>query len=287
MSKGLVTVVGATGTHGKAIATRLLKSGWRVRGLCRNTTNEPANGLRKLGAELVATDLDKPESVNAAIKGSDAVVSIIASLLNKFDIGQATQGIHVAEAAALAGVKHFVYSSVLAPHRGILGQGSKIAIAERILELGLPVTILHPSFFMENLLTHFPAKLENGAIIVALPFPATTRLELVAVDDIARAAELALDAPSDYIGRDLDLVSDEKTVQEIMDTIHRVTGKPVVPVQIPLEGLAQGWPQGVPMLKMLTKGERHGDARVLKKLIGTPTDFATWVKTILAPRLGV
>ncbi len=285
MSKKLVTVVGSTGTHGRSIAKLLLKSGWRVRGVCRNIGNDNANALKSLGTELVSADLDDPKAVNAAIAGSDAVVSIIASLQNKFDIGQATQGIHVAEAAALAGVKHFVYSSVLAPRPGILGHGSKIAIAERIRELGLPATLLHPSFFMENLLTHFAAKVENGAVIVALPFPPTTRLELVAVDDIARAAEVVLNAPGDYIGKNLDLISDEKTVQEIMDIIGRVTGKPVVPVQIPLEGLAQGWPQGVPMLKMLTKGERHGDAGVLKKLIGTPTDFASWVKTNLVPRL--
>ena len=285
MSNGLVTVVGATGTHGRSIAMRLLKAGWRVRGVCRNTGNEQAAALRAAGAELVSADLDKPEIVNAAIAGSDVVVSVIASLQNKFDIGQATQGIHVAEAAALAGVKHFVYSSVLAPRSGIMGHGSKIAIQERILELGLPATILHPCFFMENLLTHFPAKMENGAIIVALPIPATVRMELVAVDDIARVAELVLAAPKDYIGKGLNLVSDEKTVQEMHDIIGRVTGKPVVPVQIPLEGLAQGWPQGVPMLKLLSRGERHGDNTTMKKLIGTPTDFATWVKLNLVPRL--
>ena len=33
------------------------------------------------------------------------------------------------------------------------------------------------------------------------------------------------------------------------------------------------------------KGERGGDRKVLKQLIGTPTDFATWVKTDLAPKL--
>lgn len=286
MSKGLVTVVGATGTHGRSIATRLLQAGWKVRGVCRNTGNEPAAALMKAGAELVSADLDKRDTVNAALAGSDAVVSIIASLQNRFDIGQATQGIHVAEAAAQAGVKHFIYSSVLAPQHGIMGQGSKIAIAERIAELGMPYTILHPSFFMENLLTHFPAKVENGAVIVALPFPAGTRLELVAVDDIARAAEVVLDAPANYLGKGLDIISDEKTVQEMCDTVGRVTGKPVVPVQIPMDALAQGWPQGVPMLKFLAKGDRHGDAAVLKKLIGTPTDFAMWVKERLVPALG-
>jgi uncharacterized protein YbjT (DUF2867 family) len=285
MTKGLVTVVGATGTHGSPITMRLLKSGWRVRGVCRNIGNVQAAALRAAGAELVSADLDKPDRVNAAIDGSDVVVSIIASLQNRFNIGQATQGIHVAEAAALADVKHFVYSSVLAPQSGVPSHGSTIAIVERIRELGLPATILRLCFFMENLLTHFPAKVENGAVIVALPFPATARLEMVAVDDIARATEVVLRAPQEFIGRELDIVSDEITVQEMMDIIGKVTGKPVVPVQIPLEGLAHGWPQGIPLVKLLAKGGRNGDAAVLKQLIGTPTDFATWVKTTLAPRL--
>jgi len=285
MTKGLVTVVGATGTHGRPIATRLLKSGWRVRGLCRNTGNEQAAALRAAGAELVSADLDNPDSVNAAIAGSDAVVSIIASLQNRFNIGQATQGIHVAEATALAGVKHFVYSSVLAPQHSVPSHGSTIAIIERIRELGLPATILRLCFFMDNLTTTFPAKMENGAVIVALPFPATTRLEMVAVDDIASATEVVLRAPGEFVGRELDIISDERTVQEMMDTIGKVTGKPVVPVEIPLEGLARDWPQGVPLMKVLMKGERGGDAAMLKQLIGTPTDFATWVKLHLAPRL--
>jgi len=285
MTKGLVTIVGATGTHGRPIAMRLLKAGWRVRGLCRNTSNEQAAALRAAGAELVSADLDQPDSVNAAIAGSDAVVSIIASLQNRFNIGQATQGIHVAEAAALAGVKHFVYSSVLAPQSGIPSHGSTIAIIERIRELGLPATILRLCFFMDNLLTTFPAKMENGAIIVALPFPAKTRLEMVAVDDIGRATEVVLGAPHEYVGRELDIISDEKTVQEMMDTIGMVTGKPVVPVEIPLEGLARDWPQGVPLMKVLMKGERGGDRKVLKRLIGTPTDFENWVTMNLVPRL--
>ena len=264
---------------------RLLKAGWRVRGLCRNIGNEQASALRTAGAELVSADLDKPASVNAAIAGSDAVVSIIASLQNRFNIGQATQGIYVAEAAALAGVKHFVYSSVLAPQSEVPSHGSTIAIIERIRELGLPATILRLCFFMENLLSHFPLKVENGAVIVALPLPATTRLEMVAVDDIAGATEKVLSAPGEFIGRELDIVSDEITVQEMMDTIGKVTGKPVVPVHIPLEGLARDWPQGVPLMKMLAEGGRNGDRKVLKQLIGTPTDFATWVKLNLVPRL--
>jgi hypothetical protein len=39
------------------------------------------------------------------------------------------------------------------------------------------------------------------------------------------------------------------------------------------------------LVKLLAKGGRNGDAAVLRQLIGTPTDFATWVKTKLAPRL--
>ena len=198
---------------------------------------------------------------------------------------QATQGIHVAEAAALAEVKHFIYSAVLNPTPGIMGHGSKLAIIERIHELGLPATVLKPCFFMDNLLTHFPVQMQNGAAVVALPFPPETTLQLIAVDDIARAAATVLNAPDQYIGKSLDLIGDQRTIQQMVDIIGKVTGKPAVAATIPLAALAQGWPQGVPMLKLLTKGGQHGDTAMLGKLIGKPTDFAAWVRETLAPKL--
>ena len=66
--------------------------------------------------------------------------------------GEIRQGKNVADAAKAAGVRHLVYSSVGAAHRGA-GQKhfeSKWIIEQYTHTLGMPYTILRPSAFMEN-----------------------------------------------------------------------------------------------------------------------------------------
>jgi uncharacterized protein YbjT (DUF2867 family) len=122
-------------------------------------------------------------------------------------------------------------------------------------------------------------------IVVAMPFAPETRLDLVAVDDIGRATQAVLAAPERYVGRELDLISDEQTFRQMVDVIGRESGKPALAVQIPLEALARQWPQGVPMMRMLGEGASQGDRATLRDVIGDPTSFVSWVRSNLVPRL--
>ena len=67
-----VLVSGATGNQGGAVARALIAKGHKVRALTRNTTSPSAKQLEALGAELVQSDLDNPESIGQVLKGVDS-----------------------------------------------------------------------------------------------------------------------------------------------------------------------------------------------------------------------
>jgi uncharacterized protein YbjT (DUF2867 family) len=60
----LILVSGATGNQGGAVARRLLKRGFRVRALRRDTQKPEAQALTKGGAEVVRGDLNNRSSVD-------------------------------------------------------------------------------------------------------------------------------------------------------------------------------------------------------------------------------
>jgi hypothetical protein len=71
--KKIVAVVGATGAQGGGLARAILsdaKSEFGVRALTREVNSEKAQALAKLGAEVVAADVDDVESLKMAFAGA-------------------------------------------------------------------------------------------------------------------------------------------------------------------------------------------------------------------------
>ncbi|KAK6435880.1 hypothetical protein LTR95_007935 [Oleoguttula sp. CCFEE 5521] len=76
MSSKLIVVIGATGGQGGSVARLFAKDGWRVRGITRNPDKPSNAALRELGIELVAADLDNPESLVKAFEGANAIFAV-------------------------------------------------------------------------------------------------------------------------------------------------------------------------------------------------------------------
>src|SRR5436305_2172481 len=153
-SEKTILVFGATGQQGGAVASHLLKDGWKVRALVRNLGSEKAQALGQQGIELVQGDLNQPSSLQEAMKGVYGVFSVQTFMADGGTLAETRQGKAVADAAQEAGVRHLVYSSVGGAERktGVAHFESKWQIEEHIRTLGLPATILRPVFFMSNLL---------------------------------------------------------------------------------------------------------------------------------------
>src|ERR1700746_1531344 len=102
----LIAVFGATGQQGGAVVRALQASGqFRVRALTRNPDKHP-----NLAEEVVAADLDRPETLKAALEGAHGVFLVTDSWLNGAD--EFKQGTAAVAAAKDAGVRHFVWSTL-------------------------------------------------------------------------------------------------------------------------------------------------------------------------------
>jgi uncharacterized protein YbjT (DUF2867 family) len=226
--KRVILVTGATGQQGGAAMRHLIGSGWSVKALVRNPQADKARALEKAGAALVKGDLYDRQSVDAALEGVHGVFSVQNFWLSDvgFD-GEIRQGKLLADAAQAVGVKHFVYSSVGAAHRG-MGQKhfeSKWIIEQHLGRLGLPATIIRPAFFMENVGWQRPA-ISNGTYTGLGLDPGKT-LQMVAVDDIGAFVAMAFSGQSEYIGRTIELSGDELSESQVAAALSRVIGREV------------------------------------------------------------
>ena len=287
MTTKKITIFGATGTSAGGAMREFLKAGWDVKAVTRDVSSEKAQAAAALGATLVTADLQDRATIRAAIEGADTVYFSGASLGNALDIGQAVEGINVADAVAEVGVGHYIYQSALVQSsaRGYLSLGSKRAIEERIAELALPATITRPSLFMDNFLTYFPVQESEGALQIAMALPADKPQGMVCAEDIGRAALAVASAPEQYIGQDIDLIADTVTFSGMAKIIAEAAGKPCNAFTVPFEALEEHWPQGVGLYKWLSTDTADYDAAALGQLIGKPIDFCAWVERYLKPTL--
>lgn len=161
----MILVVGATGQVGGAITQKLLAEGRSVRVLLRqNSPSEQlaahgmatsAAALTGVGAEPVWGDLRDRASLAAAVRGVDVVITTANSAQRTGDDNPQTVDLdgnrNLVEAAAAAGVKHFVFVSAhLADAKSPVPFLAAKGKTEELLMAGaMPYTILAPDAFMD------------------------------------------------------------------------------------------------------------------------------------------
>jgi uncharacterized protein YbjT (DUF2867 family) len=221
-----VAVCGATGRQGGAVCRSLARRGWNVRGLTRKPGGKPANVLAGLGVEVVRADMDDPGSLRQAFDGVDGVYSVQNGLKAGFD-RELAQGRNVAEAAADREVGHVVYGSA-GPGGGATGVASwdvKLQIEQHMNDLGLPVTVLRPMAFME-LMTDKAFYPSVGTWNIWPKIMGEHQpVPWLCVPDLGEIAATVLAEPNRFVGKDLVLASDVRTLAECRAIYREVTGK--------------------------------------------------------------
>jgi len=228
-----VLVFGATGNMGGAASRELLKRGWHVRAVTRNPRSDKAQALVNLGAELFQADMDDRESIKAAFDGYQRVFSV-QNWTTEGVAGEIRTGKKVAEVALSAQVEHLVYGSAGTgiPSSGIPHFDSKIKVEAHMRDIGIPFTILRPMPYMELLSEKefYPAMGAWGVYPQILGWD--TPLPWAAVRDIGIAIANIFDAPQKWIGRDVNLCSDVKTLEQCRAIFTAIDGKK--PFRLPL-----------------------------------------------------
>jgi uncharacterized protein YbjT (DUF2867 family) len=229
-----VLVTGATGRQGGAVIRNLLPGGWKLRALTRNPAGNAARELQSQGVEVVQGDLEDPASLERAVRGVYGVYSV----QDFWSVGahrEVQQGKNLADAAAKAGVQHFVYSSVGGAERnsGIDHWESKWQIEQLVRKLGLPATILRPAAFMEN---YYIDQVEIGILKGKLidPIRADKPYQTIAAADIGAFAALAFERPDEFVGLELEIAGSELTNPQAAEVFSRVLGKLVKFRKLPM-----------------------------------------------------
>lgn len=221
-----IVVIGATGRQGGAVLRHLVKDGWRVRALTRTPESKKAANLKPLGAEVVRADMNEKSSLETIFRNAYGVFNMQPPVPGKIEV-EIQQGRNVAEAAREAGIQHIVYGSAGPGHTktGIEQWDSKIEIAGVMKDLGLPLTILRPMAFMELMTdpTYYP---QSSTWYIWPRLTGTNRkIPWLSVQDLGAIAAKAFADPDTYLGKDLPLAADARTLDEIREIYKQVTGK--------------------------------------------------------------
>ncbi len=277
-SDRVVLVAGATGRQGGAVARHLLRAGWQVRAMTRKPDQPPAQALADLGAEVVYGDMDRPETLPPLLAGAYGVFGV----QNFWEVGyerEVAEGKALADAAAAAGVQHFVYSSVGSANRetGLPHFESKWLIEQYLATLGLPYTIFRPVFFMDNLLGS-----REGILAGRWDFglPPEVPLQMVALDDIGGFVALAFDRREEWLGRATDLAGDELTGPQACAKLSATLGREVAYNPIPIPEIAKQNAEWAQMLQWFVDYGYEADISALRALYPPLHDFDAWLPTV-------
>jgi uncharacterized protein YbjT (DUF2867 family) len=222
----VVAVAGATGRQGGAVARHLPADGWRVRALTRKPDGQPARKLAALGAEVVRADMGSRTSLCEAFGEAYGVYSVQNPMISGLD-AEVVQGRNVADAAKETGVRHVVYGSAGTgvPGTGVRSWESKLAVQTHIEALGLPLTVLRPTAFMELMTDKdFYPPVSTWYLMPKL-MGAARPLPWICVEDLGAIAAQAFADPDRFIGADLKLAADVRPIAECREIWHQVTGR--------------------------------------------------------------
>ncbi len=206
-----------------------------MRALVRDPGSGAAKALLNLGAELVQGDLEDRESLTRAVDGVYGVFSL-QNYWGK-DIGyegEVRHGRNLAEAAAGAGVKHYVQASIASCDEAptVRHFTSKHVVEKQIDALGLPRTFLRAVFFIDNFTDPKVGRLILPVLAGALK--PGLKFHMVAVEDIGWFAAEAFSRPDVYLGQSIDIAGDALTVAEMKAAYERATGKRAPAWRMPL-----------------------------------------------------
>jgi uncharacterized protein YbjT (DUF2867 family) len=182
----MILVTGAAGKTGRAVIKALTAKGARVRALVRNRGY--ADALLATGAsEVSAGDFEDTRALADACRSVQAIYHICPNV-SRDELAYARG---VADAARANGVKRFVYHSVLHPQiEAMPHHWEKMRTEAMLFTAGFDLTVLQPTAYMQNIVGGWRGIVADG--VFRVPYPLTSRISLVDLDDVAEAAAIVL-----------------------------------------------------------------------------------------------
>lgn len=226
----MIVVTSAAGGVGRPLVRGLAADHRQVRAFVKN--EDQARRSRADGAtDVVIGDLRRPGDLESALRGASRIYHAAPTqLIDELPVIE-----RLIAAARTEHLDHVVFHSVIHPDIAELPHHRQKLLAERTLrDSGLPVTILRPSHYMQNILEFWDF---FGAGLLPYPTSPESPMGLVDVEDIAAAAAHVLTHPEGHVGQTYDLSTVELTRHEMARIWSRVLDHPMTAVRLPPESL--------------------------------------------------
>jgi uncharacterized protein YbjT (DUF2867 family) len=245
--KKVIAVVGATGSQGGGLVRAILddpRGGFTARALTRDVDSEKARELARLGAEVVAADVDDPESLKRGFAGAHGAYCVTFYWAHFSPEKEIAEAGAMARAAKDAGVQHVIWSTLedtrkwvplsddrmptlmgryKVPHFDAKGEADHL-----FADLGVPTTWLLTSFYWDNFI-HFgmgPKKGPDGALAITLPM-GDKKLPGIAAADIGACAYGIFKKGREHIGKTVGIAGGHLTGDRMAAELTKALGRAV------------------------------------------------------------
>jgi uncharacterized protein YbjT (DUF2867 family) len=244
----MILITGATGNNGQELVRQLSALGQVVRALVRDPAK--ATHLKGPNVELVAGDFDRPETLEAALQGTEKAF-LLTPVAESFVSWQKA----FLEAAQRASVKHVVKFSGMGagPDAGAGLLRLHHQTDEILRQSGVPFTILQPNSFHQNILSSATGIKGQNQFYLPLKnaFQST-----VDIRDINAVAARVFTSPG-HEGKTYVITGPEAlTFQQVAEKLSEVLGRRIHYVDVPLAAAENSMRQaGMPEWNVRTVGE--------------------------------
>ncbi len=245
--KKVIPVLGATGAQGGGLVRAILSDpngGFAARALTRDVNSEKAKELAKLGAEVVAANVDDEASLQKAFQGAYGAFCVTFYWEHFSPERELAQATAMAKAAKQAGLQHVIWSTLedtrewvplsdnrmptlmgkyKVPHFDAKGEADHVFTG-----LGLPVTILLTSFYWDNFI-YFgmgPKKGPDGKLAITMPMD-DKKLPGIAAEDIGKCAYGIFKRGKEFIGKKVGIAGEHLTGAEMATALSKALGQEV------------------------------------------------------------
>lgn len=214
-----IGITGATGQLGRLVVDYAKKSTSPSNIVALVRDPEKA---KDLGVEVRAFDYNKPEALEAQLKGIDRLLLISGSEIGK----RVQQHENVIKAAKAAGIKLLAYTSLLHTDSSPIFLASEHLPTEKILRAsGITYAILRNGWYTENYTQSISQNITAGAVFGCA---GQGKISAAARKDYAEAAAVVLTGEGHEF-KIYELAGDESfTLSDLAAEISKQTGKKIV-----------------------------------------------------------
>lgn len=213
-----IGITGATGQLGRLVVDYAKKSTSPSNIVALVRDSEKA---KDLGVEVRAFDYNKPEALEAQLKGIDRLLLISGSEIGK----RVQQHENVIKAAKAAGIKLLAYTSLLHTDSSPIFLASEHLPTEKILRAsGITYAILRNGWYTENYTQSISQNITAGAVFGCA---GQGKISAAARKDYAEAAVVLTGEGHEF--KIYELAGDESfTLSDLAAEISKQTGKKIV-----------------------------------------------------------